>query len=364
MRRSGIANLKLHGGKAPDWLTERMIKLGKSIMTVIAEEHGTDEILLRLADPFFFQALSNVLGFDWNSSGTTTVLCGVLKTVFTETELGIQGVGGKGKQSRKSPLELEKIADEFSLGEKTLQMLKYSSKMCAKVDNTAIQAGYPLYHHSMFLNEKGKWAVIQQGLNVKMKKARRYHWISEKVRDFVEEPHEGIVGDVLHDRVLDLTSKESRGCRSTITDISKEKPIYTKKLFESLKKGQKTLLNFKTAEASNAIYRVPERMNWSAIERIYELQPENFENLLAIRGVGPTTIRGLALVSEIIFGERPSWKDPVKYCFAFGGKDGVPFPVNREDYDKAIKILEEAVVQSKLGDKESIQAIKRLNQLK
>ncbi len=364
MRRSGIAHLRLHGGKAPDWLTDRMIDLGKSIMSVMADEYGTDEILSRLSDPFFFQALSNVLGFDWNSSGTTTVLCGVLKTIFRENELGVQGVGGKGRQSRKSPLELEKITNEFSLGERTLEDLKYSSKMCAKVDNTAIQAGYPLYHHSMFLNEKGKWTVIQQGLNVEMKTARRYHWLSENIIDFVEEPHKGIVGDVFHDKVLDLTSKESRNCRSTITDICKEKPFYTKKIFESLKEGQKTLLNFKNFKTKETLYKVPDRMNWRAIERTYELQPENFENLLAVKGVGPTTIRGLTLVSEIIFGDKPSWKDPVKFCFAFGGKDGVPFPVNKEDYDSAIKILEDAIVQSKLGDKEGIRAIQRLNHLK
>ena len=362
MQRTGIAHLKLHYGKAPPWLFNRMVRLGRSIMTVIHDDLGSDIILERISDPFFFQSLSNVLGFDWNSSGTTTVLCGVLETVFNEEELGLRTVGGKGSRSRETPNRLVDLADEFSLNENKLNELRYASRMSAKVDSSAIQANYQLYHHCMFVSEKGKWTIVQQGMNSKIRAARRYHWLSNHVKDFVEEPHNAIVGDIKHDFVLDLTSKESRDCRDTITDLSKEPIEKTKELFMSIKPGQRTLREWLSdpIAKNNLKYIVPSRMNWNAAERAHQLQVKNFENLLNIDGIGPATIRGLALISDLIYGDKPSWKDPVKYSFAFGGKDGVPFPVKRKDYDRATDILESAIKESKLGYNEKIYAIKRL----
>jgi hypothetical protein len=296
------------------------------------------------------------LGFDWNSSGTTTVLCGVLQQVFAEKELGLKVAGGKGSKSRQTQEELAKFGDEFSLTEKKIETLRYSSRMTAKVDNTAIQAGYQLYHHCMFVSEKGDWSVVQQGMNSDTKMARRYHWLSESFADYVEEPHKGIVCDARHEKVLDLTSKDSGGCKKTIVEVAKENPSQTRRLFDSLSCRQKTLSNWKR----ECEYQIPRRMDWNAVERMYNLQPENFEGLLAVEGVGPATLRGLALISQLVYGSEPSWKDPVKYSFAFGGKDGVPFPVKRQEYDQAIQILEEAVKQSKLGNFEKISAIKRL----
>lgn len=357
MQRSGLATLRLHYGNAPPWLFGRMVSLGKNIMEMLVDNYGQHGVLERISNTFFFQSLSNVLGFDWNSSGTTTVLCGVLQQVFDERELGLRVVGGKGKKSRQTQENLIKVGDTYSFNEKKVDELRYSSRMTAKVDNTAIQANYQLYHHCMFVSEKGDWAVVQQGMNPENKMARRYHWLSSTVEDFVEEPHESIVCDIMHGKVLDLTAVDSRECKKTIVDLVKEKPDHTKNLFKSFTEtGQKTLLEFDKPNE----YKTPRRMDWNAVERAYELQPENFEGLLAIKGVGPATIRGLALISELIYSSEPSWRDPVKYSFAFGGKDGVPFPVNRESYDKAIAMLEDTVKQSKLGQKEKLDALKRL----
>jgi len=326
-------------------------------MYFIVDEYGVDGVLSRLSDPFFFQSLSNVLGFDWNSSGTTTVLCGVLQEVFNREEYGLKVVGGKGLKSRKTQKELVDVADKYSLTEKNLSKLQYSSQITAKVDSAGIQAGYRLYHHSMFVSEHGMWAVVQQGMNPEHRTARRFHWLSDHIQDFVEEPHEGIVGDKTHDFVLDLTSRESRRCRKTIADLATKPPAELMREFESIKPGQRTLVDY---DKPLPAYDVPSRVNWSSVERAYELQPNNFEGLLMVEGVGPATVRGLALVAELVYGEPPSWRDPVKYSFAFGGKDGVPFPVRRREYDQAIQVLEEAVRQSRLGDFEKTKAIQRL----
>jgi len=358
MHRSGFATLRLHYGSAPPWLFSRMTALGKSIMEVLADTYGQEGVLERLSNTFFFQSLSNVLGFDWNSSGTTTVLCGVLQQVFDERELGLKVVGGKGGRSRKTQSELVSLGDGFSFNEKKIQELRYASRMAAKVDNAAVQSGYQLYHHCMFVSEKGDWTVVQQGMNPDSRMARRYHWLSSHVEDFVEEPHEAIVCDMRHDRVLDLTATESTGCRKTMADLAKENPEHTKNLFESLSTvEQRTLSDW---DRKPGEYAIPRRMDWNAVERAYEFQPENFESLLSVEGVGPATVRGLALISQLVYGSEPSWKDPVKYSFAFGGKDGVPYPVNRESYDAAIEMLEDAVGQSRLGQTEKMEALRRL----
>ena len=357
--KTGTAELYLHGGKAPPWLFSRMTRLGSSMMTVMVDEYGRDEVLRRLSNPFFFQSLSNVLGFDWNSSGTTTVLCGVLQTIFKSEDLGVAVVGGKGNSAHRFKEELITTADRFSLSEKNLYELRYASKISAKVDTSMIQAGYPLYHHSLFVTEDAKWAVVQQGMNSETRLARRYHWLSNDVKDFVEEPHEGIVGDVVHDNVLDLTSKDSRGTRDAITDIARESPVKTKEAFDSIvKEEQRTLKNW---DATPLSYAVPKRMNWSAVEDAYELQPRNFEGMLNIEGIGPATVRGLTLIADLIYGEEPSWRDPVRYSFCVGGKDGVPYPIDRKHYDETIETLKNAVENARIGKKDQLGAIKRLS---
>jgi len=357
MQRTGYASLYLHGGHAPPWLWGRMVKLGSSMMEVMEDEYGPDGVLERLSDTFFFQSLSNCLGFDWNSSGTTTVLCGVLDEILRSGRYGIRAVGGKGRRSKAALSQLEIVADDFNFGDGKLTSLRRASRLTAKVDNNMIQAGYQLYHHTMLVSETGGWAVVQQGMNPKTKLARRYHWLSGSVDCFVEEPHEGIVCDMAHEGVLDLTARDSGGNRGTIIDLVKESMAHLKNDYSRISCGQKTLLDWSKPTES---YDVPARMNWDAVEKAYELQPENFEELLLTEGLGGKTLRGLSLVAELLYGQKPSWKDPVKYSFAFGGKDGVPFPVLRKDYDRAIEVLEQAVRQSRLGDRDKVLALKRM----
>jgi len=345
-----------------------MTELAKEIVTVIVDEHGQDEFLRKISDPFWFQALGCVLGYDWHSSGVTTVLTGVLKSATSPSEHGLAVCGGKGRASRQAPMEISRAGEEFGFTTDSIERLRHASRMSAKVDNTAIQAGYPLYHHAFFMTEDGKWAVVQQGMSVKDRTARRYHWCSLlKARDsFVVEPHDAVVGDVKRKVVLDMTAKESEGCQETSTDVAKEEPRNVMRLLKSIRPTYQKSLQEWIPEASWKEYAIdvlslPRNLNWKAMKRAYDYQPKSYEELLGIRGIGPATVRALALISELIYGEKPSWKDPVKYSFCVGGKDGVPFPVNRTTYDETIDILENAIKQAKMGSKEQINAIKRLN---
>jgi hypothetical protein len=342
-----------------------MIRLAREITTIIIDEYGRDTFLRRISDPFWFQALGCVLGYDWHSSGVTTVLTGVLKSALQPEEHGLAVCGGKGKMSLQAPVEISQVADRLGLFTDRVKELRYASRMSAKVDNTAIQAGYPLYHHAFIVAEDGKWAVIQQGMNIKDRTARRYHWLSEHVRSFVLEPHEAIIGDTRREVALDMTSEQSQNCQKVSTDIAKEKPERTMRQLQSIRPAHQASLKRWIPEAKWKEYVVdvlymPKNLNWKALKRAYEFQPKNYEELLSIKGIGPATVRGLALISELIYGEPPSWKDPVKYSFCVGGKDGVPFPVNKRIYDEIIEIFENAVKQAKVSSKERLNAIKRL----
>ena len=371
MQRTGVAKLPLHYGKAPKWLVVRMRKLAKEITTLIIDEYGTGEFLKRLSDPFWFQALGCVLGYDWHSSGVTTVVTGVLKQAIVPEEHGLAVCGGKGRFSRQAPLEIEGVGEKFGFSNDKVDALRYASKMSAKVDNTAIQAGYQLYHHAFFVAENGNWAVIQQGMCPQDRTARRYHWLSENVQNFVVEPHDAIVGEAKREVALDMTAKESENCRKVSVDIAKEKPRKVMRMLLSIRPAyQKSLQEWmpKTAETAWKEYPIdvlsmPRNINWKALQEAYEFQPRNYEELLAVKGLGPATVRGLALIAELIYGKKPSWKDPVKYSFAYGGKDGVPYPVNRKAMDKSIQMLKHAIQEAKLGNKEKIRSLQRLRVL-
>jgi len=368
LKRTGVTSLPLHYGKAPRWLVFRMQKLAKEMVTIIVDEYGLDTFLRRVSDSFWFQALGCVLGYDWHSSGVTTVLTGVLKSAVNQMELGLTICGGKGKTSRKTPAEIEFLGEKYGFSSSKVDDLLYASRMSAKVDTTAVQAGYPLYHHAFFVTEKGEWAVVQQGINAKDKSARRYHWLSENVKDFVVEPHDAVVGDIKREVVLDMTARESEGCRKTSTDIAKEEPKKLRKMLLSIRPvHQKSLQEWIPTplgkEYAIDAFSLPRNLNWNAVKRVYDFQPKNYEELIGIRGVGPATVRALALVSELVYGEKPCWEDPVKYSFCVGGKDGVPYPVDRATYDETIEILENAVKQAKVGEKEKLNAVKRLRVL-
>ena len=367
VERAGYAELPLHGGKAPQWLVKRMILLARQIVTIILDEYGHEIFLQRISDPYWFQALGCVLGYDWHSSGVTTVLTGVLKSAIDPKELGLAVCGGKGKASNRAQFEIGSASSELGFSAEDTDWLKYASRMSAKVDNVAIQAGYPLYHHAFFLSHDGKWAVVQQGMSVADRTARRYHWLSENLRSFIEKPHAAIVGDIKREAALDMTAKESDGCRKVSVDLSKERPEKVARLLQSIRPSyQRTLqewMPYTQDEGKPLIadyLSMPATINWKALKKAYEFQPKNYEELLSVRGLGPSTIRGLSLISELVYGEKPSWKDPVKYSFAYGGKDGVPFPVNRKAMDSSILFLKEAIENSRLGDKEKMMSLQRL----
>ncbi|MEM2110666.1 MAG: DUF763 domain-containing protein [Candidatus Bathyarchaeia archaeon] len=369
MKRTGFAELPLHYGKAPQWLVKRMIRLAEGIVAVVIDEYGHDVFLQRISDPYWFQALGCALGYDWHSSGVTTVVTGVLKTAVNN-KFGLAICGGKGKASMQTLSEISEASENLGLSSYKANQLQYASRMSAKVDNAAIQAGYPLYHHVFVVAENGKWAVIQQGMNIDDRTARRYHWLSEHVKSFVAEPHKAIVGDVKRARVLDMTSHESDSCRKVSVDVVKEKPEKVMRMFKSIRPVyQKSLQEWiphssekELKEYTANFLSMPATINWKALKRAYEFQPENYEELLGLKGIGPSTVRGIALISELIYGEKPSWKDPVKFSFAYGGKDGVPFPVDRKAMDESIRILREAIENARLGDKERLSSLQRLRQ--
>jgi hypothetical protein len=360
MKRTGMSDLPLHGGKAPPWLFKRMVKLAGGITEAIVLEYGQDEFLRRLSDPYWFQAFACVLGFDWHSSGTTTTATGALKEALNPGSVGIAFAGGKGKASRKTPSEILSIGEKFSLSTKQTEGMQYSSRMSAKVDNTAIQDGYQLYHHFFVFTERGKWCVVQQGMNPANKYARRYHWLSENVQSFVEEPHTGIACDSRNDRTLDMTAKKSEESRKASVDIVKDTGDFSRFASRQVRLGDFFGQKEKVLHMPRTHFILDMRKrDLEMLQKAHEIQPENYESLLGIQGIGPKTVRSLALISEVVYGKPPSWEDPVKFSFAHGGKDKIPYEIDRNHYDESIEVLGTAIRNAKLGDTEKLKALKR-----
>jgi hypothetical protein len=352
-QRTGIANLPLHYGKAPRWLFDRMTKLAREITIAITADFGPEEMLRRLSDPYWFQAFGCVLGYDWHSSGVTTTVCGAVKEGVKglENDLGLFVAGGKGKTSRKTPSEIEAFGDRIDADP---SKLVYASRMSAKVDSSGVQDGYQLYHHVFLFTREGSWSVVQQGMNENNRYARRYHWLGEKVADFVCEPHSAICTEAAA-RTLNLVAAESTPARDTITQIAKqEKP---EKLLSELKRLKTLSLPARHQILLEDMH--PDRLSKTLLIS-YERQPENFETLLGLEGVGAKTLRALSLISELVYDVPVSLRDPARYSFAHGGKDGIPYPVDRKSYDKSIEILHQALERAKVGDTEKIAAFKRL----
>jgi len=355
--RTGIANLPLHYGKAPRWLFERMVKLSREITIAIVADFGAGEMLRRLSHPYWFQALGCVLGFDWHSSGVTTTLCGALKEGIKglERDLGLFVAGGKGAVSRKTPAELENWGESLSINP---EPLVYASRMSAKVDSAAVQDGYQLYHHTFLFTADGSWTVIQQGMNETTRYARRYHWLGETVTSYVNEPHSAILSEA-KGQALNLVAGESGPARNTIAEIAAgQKP-------ESIVADLKKL---KTLSLPSRHYLTTDDLHPDSLSRIlvstYERQPGGFEELLGLAGVGAKTIRALSLLSELVYGVAPSYRDPARYSFAHGGKDGIPYPVDRETYDRSIELLRKAIGRAKLGIREKDEAVGRLERMR
>lgn len=362
--RTGVAELPLHSGRTPRWLFNRMVELSGAILDYMSFEYSPRELLIRLSNPFWFQALSCVLGFDWHSSGTTTTTLGALKQACQPERHALLFAGGKGRASRRAPEEIESVAGSFCLSSSRLGSLKRSSSLSAKVDSACVQDGYELYHHSFILAEDGEWGVVQQGMLPEQRYARRYHWLSLKTRSFVVEPHEAILGQRREEKPLDLTAKNSGETRQASLDIAKEEPSRLARLLSR----QKSLDDFFGMPGEirfprrHGIRRVDiSSSGWKALERASEFQPGSYEELIAIPGMGLKTLRALALLSELLFGAESSWRDPVKYSFAHGGKDGIPYPVDRKTYEESTGVLRNALQEAKLGSREKHRALKRLN---
>ncbi|MBU1852576.1 MAG: DUF763 domain-containing protein [Candidatus Omnitrophica bacterium] len=353
--RTGVANLPLHYGKAPAWLFKRMVRLARQITLVIVAEHSPREFLNRVSDPFWFQAFGCVLGFDWHSSGLTTTLCGALKEGLKDIskDIGIFVCGGKGSVSRKTPHEIEEVGLRRLVNANT-EGLIYASKMSAKVDSCALQDGYQLYQHSFIFSKSGDWAVIQQGMNTSTRWARRYHWLGKEVSEFVCEPHKAICCDHTS-QVFNMTAKESGECRKMSTVLATESPEKVTNEFVKLKR-----LSLSSRHSVSMTDIRPRNLE-KILLKTYERMPDSFEKLLGIEGVGPKTIRALSLISELIYGKSVSYRDPVRFSFAHGGKDGHPYPVNKKQYDLSIQILKDAVNKSKIGRHEKLEALKRMN---
>ncbi len=350
--RTGIANLPLHHGAAPAWLFGRMRKLARAIVLLLVEEKGPEDFLRRLSDPFWFQGLGCVLGFDWHSSGLTTTVCGALKAGLKglEGETGIYPCGGKGGTSRKTPEEIEKYS---SLSGTDGERLVLASRLSAKVDNTALQDGYQLYHHSFFFTGSGSWAVVQQGMNEADRYARRYHWLGEGLESFVCEPHAAVCCD-RRGEPLNLVARESGPSRDAILRLTAHRPA---EIIGELGKVARL-------DLPDRHHILPKDLTSTRmvklVHRLGEPSPGSFEEILTVRGLGPKSLRALNLLSELIYGTRASLRDPVRYSFAHGGKDGHPYPVDRGTYDSSIAFLEELLNKSKIDYSEKRKAFERL----
>jgi hypothetical protein len=352
MKRSGFADLPLHGGHVPAWLAERMRKLGTAIAEAVVHHYGQAEFLSRMADPFWFQALGSVMGMDWHSSGITTSVLGALKRGVNPRahELGIYFCGGRGKQSRRTPEELLAVADRTGISGDSLVR---SSRLTAKIDNNAIGDGFQLYLHSFIVTSAGLWTVVQQGMNDATGMARRYHWHSPTVRDFTCEPHTGIVGKN-EGVILNLVDRRAQPAQDALLSIARQNPDVT------------------IAEARRLIMPAHHEVRARDVdlERLgavlavsYERDLRDFASLLLTENLGPRTLQTLALVAEVIHGTPTRFSDPARFSFALGGKDGHPFPVPLKTYDESLGFLRNALDRAKLGDTEKTDGLKRLERM-
>ena len=350
--KTGTTDLPLHHGRAPRWLFSRMCRLASEMTQLVVLEYGTAGFLARLSDPYWFQAVGCVLGFDWHSSGLTTTTCGAIKTGIKDLqqELGLFVAGGKGATSRRTPEEITGWGEKAGIDVDTLVR---ASRTTAKVDSAAVQDGYQIYHHVFFFDRTEQWAVVQQGMNEKTKMARRYHWLSTEVDDFVCEPHVAICCDA-RGPTLNLVAKVSAATRRRSTELSHRAP---KKLVDELVRLKSLTLPRRHELTLGDIH--PERLERIFL-KTYEAQPPGFEALLTLPGVGAKTLRALSLIAELVYGSPPSYDDPARYSFAHGGKDGIPYPVDRETYDHSIALLERAIRRAKLNRTDELRAFRRL----
>src|SRR3954470_16541670 len=388
-RRSGSADLPLHGGRVPPWLGERMTRLGAVITQAIVHHYGREDFLRRLAHPFWFQSFGAVMGMDWHSSGITTSVIGALKRGLTplRSELGIHVCGGRGKHSRSTPQELMAVGERVGVDGAALAR---TSRLVAKVDSAAVQDGFDLYLHGFILADDGKWTVVQQGMNGTSRRARRYHWLSEGLQSFIDAPHAAIEGQA-QGNILNLTDRRAAASREAqltlLADLGPDKLAREALALRSspgfpgegdrAKRGGGASSDLRAAKADSTPLlphlNLPDhhdvkprdvilRRLHATLTAAAEAGPKDFPELLLIPGVGARTIQSLAMVAEVIHGAPCRFADPARFSLAHGGKDRHPFPVPTRVYDKTIGILKTAVANAKLGNDEKLAAIRRLDE--
>ena len=350
--RTGVASLPLHTGRAPTWLFGRMVRLARAILAHLVAEYGPEEVLRRLSDPFWFQAFGCVLGFDWHSSGVTTTVCGALKEAVRgrEADFGLYVAGGKGGTSRKAPGEITAACEVLS---REPAPLVEASKLAAKVDNTAVQDGHQLYHHTFVFTPAGGWCVVQEGMSDLTRTARRYHWLSEGLASFVDEPHAAVCCDA-RGAQLNMVASESAAARAAVTELAGQPPHELLSLFERVPNL------FMPKRHPVALADIDPGRLHKVLLRTYEQPPEDFASLLGTAGLGPKSLRALVLTAEVIYGTKASTRDPARFAFAHGGKDGTPYPVDRDSYEVTIEVLNRALARAKVDRSDRVGALRRL----
>jgi uncharacterized protein len=354
MGRTGSASLPLHGGRVPAWLHTRMAALGRVMVEAIVHHHGRDELLRRLSHPFWFQSFGAVMGMDWHSSGITTSVLGALKRGLApvQDELGLYVCGGRGRHSRRTPDELRALGDRLGLdGDR----LTRASRLVAKVDSAAVQDGYPLYLHGFIVTADGHWTVVQQGMNGGERTARRYHWLSEGLQSFVDQPHSGIDGRPVGE-ILNLTDRRAAPSRDVQVELVRSPGIVLRELHRFRAPHLSLPARHEVTFSDVSLKRLAGTLAAAA-----DRGPVDFPELLLVPGVGARTVEALALVAEVMHGAPSRFKDPARFSYAHGGKDGHPFPVPLDVYDQTLGVLRRAVLQAKLGNEERLQALERLD---
>jgi hypothetical protein len=364
-QRSGSADLPLHGGRVPHWLGQRMSRLGAVICEAVIHHYGRDELLRRLAHPFWFQSFGAVMGMDWHSSGITTSVIGALKRGLgpLERELGLHVCGGRGAHSRKTPQELVAIGEEVGFDGAALAT---ASRLVAKVDSAAVQDGFDLYLHGFIVADDGRWVVVQQGMNGKRRQARRYHWLSEGLKNFVDAPHAAIEG-THQGKIVNLTDRRAAASRRSQVDLlaslGPDGVAREAAALAAPKMTAEPLLPHLVMPAHHDV-RVSDvhvRRLHASLAAAAERGPADFSELLLTPGVGQRTVRALALVAEVVHGAACRFSDPARFSFAHGGKDRHPFPVPLKVYDETIGVLKSAVHNARLGRTEELAALERLD---
>ena len=350
MKRSGTADLPLHGGRVPAWLATRMASLGSAIAESVIHHHGRGAFLSRLSDPFWFQALGTVMGMDWHSSGITTSVMGALKRGLAPraAELGLYICGGRGEHSRRTPDELVRVAERTGLDGHGLVR---TSRLTARIDNNAVADGFQIYLHSFVVTREGEWAIVQQGMNGAARLARRYHWHSASVRDFTADPHAAIVGEPCGE-IRNLVDSRAKPAQHALLAIVQDDPA-------------RTVADVRRLEmpAHHDVRRadVHARRLGAVLALAHERELSDFASFLLLEQLGPRTLQSLALVAEVVHGTPTQFADPARFSFAHGGKDGHPFPVPLRVYDESIGFLRRALEAAKLGHTDKLEGFSRLD---